>query len=99
MKVSGSAAKNSNSQISNRLQEITSKLAMKDPTLWGTTAAAEASIRLNWIDLPIASRNLLPQLDALSAWARSSKLTEISYVEWVAHHLRQKLLRQLTGRN
>jgi glucose-6-phosphate isomerase len=77
MKISGSAAKNSNSQISNRLQEITSKLAMKDSTLWGPAAAAEASIRLNWVDLPIASRNLLPQLDALSAWARSSKLTEI----------------------
>lgn len=77
MKISGSAAKNSNSQILNRLQQITSMLAIKDSTLWGPPAAAEASIRLNWIDLPTASRNLLPQLDALSAWARSNKLTEI----------------------
>jgi len=77
MKISGSAAKNSNSQISKKLQQITSKLPLKDSTLWGPAAAAEASTRLNWIDLPTASRNLLPKLDALSAWARSNKLTEI----------------------
>ena len=77
MKLSGSAAESSNSQISNRLQEVTTKLAVKDATLWGPAAAAEASVRLNWIDLPKSSRQLLPQLDALSAWARSNKLTEI----------------------
>lgn len=77
MKILGKAAENSNSQISNRLQEVTSKLAIKDATLWGPSAAAEASIRLNWIDLPKSSRQLLPQLDALSAWARANKLTEI----------------------
>ena len=77
MKLSGKLSKESNSHISNRLQEITEKLANKDSTLWGEAAAAEASIRLNWIDLPKTSRQLLPQLDALSAWARSNKLTEI----------------------
>jgi len=77
MKLSGKSAQDSNSQITARLQAVTDKLAKKVSTLWGPAAAAEASIRLNWIDLPKSSRQLLPQLDALSAWARSNKLTEI----------------------
>ena len=77
MRLSGKFAQDSNSQISVRLQAVTEKLAAKDSTLWGAAAAAEASIRLNWIDLPKSSRQLLPQLDALSAWARSNRLTEI----------------------
>jgi glucose-6-phosphate isomerase len=77
MKLSGKSAQDSNSQITARLQAVTDKLAKKDSTLWGPAAAAEASIRLNWIDLPKSSRQLLPQLDALSAWARSNNLTEI----------------------
>jgi glucose-6-phosphate isomerase len=43
------------------------RLAVKDSTLWGEDAAAEASKRLNWVDLPLSSRTLLPELDALSA--------------------------------
>ena len=39
-------------------------------------AAAEAAVRLNWIDLPESSRDLLPQLDALSAKHRD-KTTNI----------------------
>jgi glucose-6-phosphate isomerase len=49
------------------LQEFHNRLALKDPTIWGSDAQAEAMIRLNWIDLPESSRDLLPQLDALSA--------------------------------
>ena len=52
------------------LNEVTARLAAKDSTLWGPAAQAEASTRLNWIDLPEASRDLLPILDALSAWSR-----------------------------
>jgi len=43
------------------------RLAMKDSTIWGEQAKAEAAVRLNWIDLPESSRDLFPQLDALSA--------------------------------
>ncbi|MDP1851314.1 MAG: glucose-6-phosphate isomerase [Candidatus Planktophila sp.] len=43
------------------------RLALKDPSMWGLEAQAEAILRLNWIDLPETSRELLPQLDALSA--------------------------------
>lgn len=52
------------------LNQITPRLAAKDPSIWGETAQAEASIRLGWIDLPQSSRQLLPILDALSAWSR-----------------------------
>ena len=43
------------------------RLALKDSSMWGSEAQAEAILRLNWIDLPETSRELLPQLDALSA--------------------------------
>ena len=49
------------------LMEFHSRLAQKDPTIWGASAEAEATVRLNWIDLPESSRDLLPQLDALCA--------------------------------
>jgi glucose-6-phosphate isomerase len=49
------------------LLEAHARLAQKDTTLWGDQAQAEASIRLNWIDLPNNSRDLLPTLDALAA--------------------------------
>lgn len=49
------------------LLKFHSRLAQKDPTIWGASAEAEATVRLNWIDLPESSRDLLPQLDALCA--------------------------------
>ncbi len=52
------------------LNEITARLAAKDPTLWGESASKEAAIRLDWVDLPESSRALLPKLDSLSAWSR-----------------------------
>ncbi len=60
------------------LNAITAKLAAKDAKLWGAAAQAEAAIRLNWIDLPISSRDLLPILDALAAWSR-----EIGHTDFV----------------
>jgi glucose-6-phosphate isomerase len=49
------------------LQAFHERLMRKDSTIWGPEAQAEASIRLNWIDLPESSRDLLPQFDALAA--------------------------------
>ena len=49
------------------LQTFHERLKSKDSTIWGPEAQAEAAIRLNWIDLPKSSRDLLPQLDALAA--------------------------------
>jgi glucose-6-phosphate isomerase len=77
MKVSGNFLNQIDPKIIAELNEVVSKLSKKDPTLWGEAAAAEATIRLNWIDLPTSSRELLPQLDALSAWARTQSLTQV----------------------
>ena len=49
------------------LLDFHNRLARKDATIWGSRAAPEASTRMNWIDLPESSRELLPQLDALCA--------------------------------
>jgi len=70
-------ALNRGSKIYLDLLACAPQLAQKDPSLWGEEAATEAAIRLNWIDLPTASRDLLPELDSLSAWARSNNLTNI----------------------
>ncbi len=49
------------------LLDLHRRLGAKDATMWGPRAQAEASMRMNWIDLPESSRQLLPQLDALCA--------------------------------
>jgi len=67
IKLAQSFATNSNTTA---LNAITTRLADKDATLWGPDATAEAAIRLDWVDLPHSSRELLPTLDALSAWSR-----------------------------
>jgi len=55
------------SQEYKSLQAFHERLKSKDSTIWGPEAQAEAAIRLNWIDLPESSRDLLPQFDALAA--------------------------------
>ena len=59
------------------LNAITARLAAKDATIWGPDAQSEAAIRLNWIDLPLSSRELLPELDALAAWAKAGSLSHV----------------------
>ena len=55
------------SDLYKKLSAASARLAKKDATLWGSAAQAEAAIRLNWVDLPNSSRELLPALDALAA--------------------------------
>jgi len=55
------------SQEYKSLQAFHERLKAKDSTIWGPEAQAEAAIRMNWIDLPESSRDLLPQFDALAA--------------------------------
>jgi glucose-6-phosphate isomerase len=59
------------SSLYQKIAAVNPRLAAKDATIWGTAAQAEASIRLNWIDAPESSRELLPQLDAISAKFRN----------------------------
>jgi len=56
-----------------KIVAVNPRLAAKDSTIWGAAAEAEASVRLNWIDAPESSRELLPQLDAVSAKFRNHK--------------------------
>jgi glucose-6-phosphate isomerase len=53
------------------------RLANLDTSLWGLESESEAKIRLGWVNLPATSRTLLPEIDALSAWARSKNLTRV----------------------
>ena len=75
--VSGTALSIATEERTNSLTAIVDRLAAKDHTLWGAEAEAEAAVRLNWIDLPTSSRALLPELDALTAWARSREISSI----------------------
>ena len=62
------------SELYKKLSAANTRLAVKDSTLWGSDAQAEASIRLNWVDLPESSRDLLPTLDALAAKHRGKNV-------------------------
>ena len=75
--VSGPALELATTATKNSLNEILLRLASKDHTLWGPEAEAEAAVRLNWIDLPTTSRAILPELDALTAWARTKEISTI----------------------
>jgi len=75
--VSGPALSVASAATTNSLNAIVERLAAKDHTLWGVEAEAEATVRLNWIDLPTTSRALLPELDALTAWARTREISTI----------------------
>lgn len=77
IQISGSRAENSHSALYKELLDSTSRLVAKDPTLWGHDAEAEAVIRLNWIDLPLSSMALLPELNELVSWAKESALTNV----------------------
>ncbi len=67
--ISGSALNSidRSSALYKKILDAHHRLAKKDVTIWGRDAEAEAAIRLGWVDLPEKSRELLPQLDAISA--------------------------------
>ena len=54
MKISGPslAAIDRESDIYRKLREAHPRIAQKDSQTWGSKAAAEAAVRLNWVDLP-----------------------------------------------
>ncbi len=47
--------------------QVASRIAAQDSTLWGADAEPEASIRLSWVGLSTSSRPLLAEIDALRA--------------------------------
>ena len=75
MRLVGPLVDQVDSKLIASLIPIAQRLSDLDSTIWG--ANTEAANRLNWVKLPTASRDLLPQLDSLSAWARSNNLTQV----------------------
>lgn len=69
MKISGPslAQVDRSSDLYRLLEHAHGRIAVKDATTWGSKAAPEAAIRLNWVDLPEASAALLPQIAKLVA--------------------------------
>ncbi len=60
-----------------KAERVPGQLTSKDPTLWGPEAESEASIRLGWLDLPRTSRDLLPELEALTKELASEGLDRV----------------------
>jgi glucose-6-phosphate isomerase len=56
---------------------VAGKLAAQDPTLWGSDAEPESSIRLSWTTLHDSSRPLLAEIDALRAELQAEGLDRI----------------------
>ena len=75
MRINNNLGLSNNLEIITKLNSISLRISAKDYTIWGENT--EAKTRMGWVDLPTKSRDLLPQLDALSAWARSKNVTEI----------------------
>ena len=75
MRISSRLDSSKNLELIKELNKISLRISAKDYTIWGENT--EAKTRMGWVDLPTKSRELLPQLDAISAWARSKNLTEI----------------------
>lgn len=63
------------SPLYKKLLNAHERLLQKDNNIWGPEAATEASIRMDWIDLPNESRSLLAQLDSL--FAKHRHLTNV----------------------
>lgn len=57
--------------------KIASRIFTKDNTIWGQDAEAESAIRLDWIDAPTESLELLPELTALRSELTSKGLSRI----------------------
>jgi glucose-6-phosphate isomerase len=66
---------NKESELYKKLHEAHRRLINRENTIWGSEAAAEASVRMDWLDLPSESRTLLAQLDSL--FAKHKHLTNV----------------------
>ena len=75
--LSGRGLSQATPELVERLLALAPRLAAKDATLWGEAAQEEAMVRLNWIDLPTSSQDLLPQLAELVQWASAKNLTNV----------------------
>ena len=85
------------SPLYKKLLNAHERLANKDNTIWGDEAAAEASVRMDWIDLPSESRFLLPTLDAL--FAKHKHLTNVILCGMGGSSLGPEVIAQTFGKS
>jgi glucose-6-phosphate isomerase len=52
-------------------------LSSGDPTLWGAAAEGEAAVRMGWLNLPLTSRELLPEITKLVERAQAESLDHV----------------------
>ena len=97
MQLSGQILSKVNTEIAKDLLGISIRLAQKDSTIWGKNT--EAAMRLNWVDLPFQSRELMPQLDSLSAWARTNKLDQVILCGMGGSSLAAEVIAAAYGKN
>jgi len=57
--------------------QVASKLAAQDPTLWGTDAESESAIRLSWTTLHKSSRPLIGEIEALREELRAEGVDRV----------------------
>jgi glucose-6-phosphate isomerase len=86
-----------NSSLYKKLLDAHERLVIKDNTIWGNEAAAEASVRMDWIDLPSESRVLLPSLDAL--FAKHKHLTNVVLCGMGGSSLGPEVIAQTFGKS
>jgi len=58
-------------------ERFASRLAAKDPTLWGQAAEEESSKRLGWVDLSTSSRGLVDEIATLRDELQRQGLTRV----------------------
>ncbi|MFC4062022.1 glucose-6-phosphate isomerase [Planomonospora corallina] len=73
-RLAGQAAETVRALVADRVHE---RLAAGDATLWGEEARAEAAVRLGWLNLPLTSRELLPEIGILVERARAQGLDHV----------------------
>lgn len=78
LQATGAALEAVDRQVPALVQDrVATRLAQKDPTLWGPAAEEEASQRLGWMGLIEASRSLVPQVSALREQLLAEGITRV----------------------
>ncbi len=58
-------------------EQVASRIAAQDPTLWGSPAQSEASRRLGWVAASAVSRPLVAEIEALRASLRAGGIDSV----------------------
>jgi glucose-6-phosphate isomerase len=79
--------------------QVASRLAAGDATLWGPDAEPEASIRLGWVNLPESSRPLIAEIEALRAELSTEGVDRVVLCGMGGSSLAPEVITQTAGVN